>query len=335
MTSSPKVIVSASIAYDHVMSFNGSFKDHILADKAHVISVSFLLDSLKHQRGGVAGNMAYSMALLGVPVAIAGAVGSDFGPYRQVLQDLGVDLSLVPVIEDDLTSAAYMNADLAGNQIASFYPGAGAHSKDIDISAVAAKTRYGIISAGDPVAMMEHAAQISNSGSALVFDPAQQIVILSGEDLSRGIDMAQIVVGNDYEFGMIERKTGLTIDDIARKVPMTIVTYGDRGSEIRAGGESVSIPVAKPTAVVDPTGGGDAYRAGLMLGLLLGVDLPVVGRLAALAATYAIEKHGPQEHFYTQEAFLTRFGEAFPDFRDALSLEDLAAVGQDGAAVAS
>jgi len=134
---------------------------------------------------------------------------------------------------------------------------------------------------------------------------------------------------------MIERKTGLTIDDIARKVPMTIVTYGDRGSEIRAGGESVSIPVAKPTAVVDPTGGGDAYRAGLMLGLLLGADLPVVGRLAALAATYAIEKHGPQEHFYTQEAFLTRFGEAFPDFRDALSLEDLAAVGQDGAAVAS
>ncbi|MGI8486573.1 MAG: carbohydrate kinase family protein [Thermomicrobiales bacterium] len=335
MTSPPKVIVSASIAYDHVMSFNGSFKDHILADKAHVLSVSFLLDSLKHQRGGVAGNMAYSMALLGVPVALVGAVGSDFGPYRAVLDKLGVDLSLVPVFEDDLTSAAYMNADLVGNQIASFYPGAGSHSKDIDVSELAAKTQYGIISAGDPVAMIDHAEQIAKSGSRLVFDPAQQIVILSGDDLNKGIDLAEIVVGNDYEFGMIERKTGLKIDDIARKAPMTVVTYGDCGSEIRVGGETVSIPIAPPIAVVDPTGGGDAYRAGLMLGLLLGVELPVVGRLAALAATYAIEKHGPQEHFYTQEAFLNRFGESFPDFKNALIMEDLQAVGKDSSTASS
>lgn len=335
MMSSPKVIVSASIAYDHVMSFNGSFKDHILADKAHVLSVSFLLDSLKHQRGGVAGNMAYSMALLGVPVALAGAVGSDFGPYREVLEKLGVDLSLVPVIEEDLTSAAYMNADLVGNQIASFYPGAGSHSKDIDVSSLAARTQYGIISAGDPVAMIDHAEQIAKSGSRLVFDPAQQIVILSGEDLTRGIDLAEIVVGNDYEYGMIERKTGLSIDDIAGRVPMTVVTYGDRGSEIRVGGEKVSIPVAYPIEVADPTGGGDAYRAGLMLGLLLGAELPVVGRLAALAATYAIEKHGPQEHFYTQEAFLTRFRDSFPEFKDALMLEDLQAVARDGSTVSS
>jgi adenosine kinase len=326
VTASPRVIVSASIAYDHVMSFDGSFKDHILADKAHVISVSFLLESLKHQRGGVAGNMAYSMALLGVPVALVGAVGADFGPYRAVLEELGVDLTHVPTIEDDLTSAAYMNADKAGNQIASFYPGAGSQTKNIDISETAAKTEYGIISAGDPVAMMDHALQIRNAGSRLVFDPAQQIVILSGDQLTHGIDLAEIVVGNDYEFGMIERKTGLTIDDIARKVPMTVVTYGDRGSEIRTGGESVRIPIAEPVAVVDPTGGGDAYRAGLMLGLLLGVELPVVGRLAALAATYAIEKHGPQEHTYTQAEFIQRFETTFPEYKHAVTPEGLAAV---------
>ena len=326
MTSSPQVIVSASIAYDHVMSFNGSFKDHILADKAHVLSVSFLLDSLKHQRGGVAGNMAYSMGLLGVPVALVGAVGPDFAPYRAVLERLGVDLTHVPVIEDDLTSAAYMNADLAGNQIAAFYPGAGAHSKEIDVRDLASGARYGIISAGDPVAMMDHARQIAESGAKLIFDPAQQIVILSGDELRMGLDLASIAIGNDYEFGMIERKTGLTVDDIAAKVPLTVVTYGDRGSELRFDGRSVAIPVAKPEAVVDPTGGGDAYRAGLVLGLLLEADPAVTGRLAALAATYAIERHGPQEHAYTPDAFLARFDQAFPDYAGAVTTNDLAAL---------
>lgn len=326
MTSSPQVIVSASIAYDHVMSFNGSFKDHILADKAHVLSVSFLLNSLKHQRGGVAGNMAYSMGLLGVPVALVGAVGPDFAPYRTVLDGLGIDLTHVPVIEDDLTSAAYMNADLAGNQIAAFYPGAGAFSKDIDVREIASGARYGIISAGDPVAMMDHAAQIAGSGAKLIFDPAQQIVILSGDDLKKGIDLASIAIGNDYEFGMIERKTGLTVDDIAAKVPLTVVTYGDRGSEIRTEGNSVLIPVAAPEQVVDPTGGGDAYRAGLVLGLLLEADLAVTGRLAALAATYAIERHGPQEHAYTPETFLARFDEVFPDYAGAVTTTQIEAL---------
>ncbi|MGC4106494.1 MAG: carbohydrate kinase family protein [Thermomicrobiales bacterium] len=327
MTSSPQVIVSASIVYDHVMSFNGSFADHILADKAHVLSVSFLVDSLKHLRGGVAGNMAYSMGLLGVPVALVGAVGPDFGPYRAVLEGLGIDLSHVPVIEGELTSTAYVNADLAGNQIAAFYPGAGGFSKDIDIRDISSGAKYGIISAGDPVAMMDHAAQIAESGAKLIFDPAQQIVILSGEDLSRGLDLASIAIGNDYEFGMIERKTGLTVDDISAKVPMTVVTYGDRGSEIRFNGESVTIPVATPERVADPTGGGDAYRAGLLLGLLLEADLAVTGRLAALSATYVIEQHGPQEHHYTPSSFLARFDQTFPEYAGAVTVEQIASLG--------
>lgn len=322
MTPTPKVVVSASIAYDHIMHFDGSFQDHILENKAHVISVSFLLGSLKQQRGGVAGNMSYNMALLGVPVALVGAVGSDFGPYRSVLEDLGVDMSHVIQKDDDFTATAYMNADNHGNQIASFYPGPGAAVQDLDITDIARTAEYGIVSAGDPVAMVKHAEQIA-SVSKLVYDPAFQIVILTGDDLTRGIEMAEIVMGNDYEFGMMERKTGLGVDDISRKVPMTVVTYGEQGSEIRAGGESHRIPVAKPETFADPTGGGDAYRAGLMAGLLLQKDLPVVGRMAALASTHAIEFHGPQEHTYTRESFVRRFDAAFPDFAGAVTVDEL------------
>jgi len=322
VTPTPKVVVSASIAFDHIQQFGGSFKDHILPDKAHVLSVSFLLDSLKHQRGGVGGNMAYSLALLGVPVALVGAVGTDFGPYREVLDALGVDLSMVTQVDDDLTASAYMNADMAGNQIASFYPGPGALTQKMDLTGIASKADYGIVSAGDPVAMMLHSEQIAKSGK-LIFDPAQQIVILDGDQLSHGIDIAEIVIGNDYELGMIERKTGLTVADIQAKAPMTVVTYGSEGSEIFAGGESVKIPVAAPNPLVDPTGGGDAYRAGLVTGLLLGKDLPVAGRIAALAATYAIEFFGTQEHRYTQQEFVDRFDATFPDFKGAVTSDEL------------
>lgn len=323
MTSTPQVVISASIAFDYVMSFNGSFKDHILADKAHVLSVSFLLDSLKQQRGGVGGNMAYSLALLHVPCALVGAVGPDFGPYGEVLEQAGVNLSQVKFIPDDFTSTSFMNADLAGNQIASFYPGAGNRSAELDVTDVSRRAEWGLISAAAPDAMIKHAEEIVAAGCKLVFDPAQQIVILDGDQLSRGIEIADVVVGNDYEFGMMERKTGLTIDDIARKVPLTVVTYGDRGSEFRAGGEVVTIPIAAAEPVVDPTGGGDAFRSGMLKGLLLGKDLPVVGRLAALTATHAIEYHGPQEHTFTPASFLERFRRAFPDYAGSLSLDDL------------
>lgn len=322
MTPTPKVVVSASIAYDHIMHFDGSFKDHILEDKAHVISVSFLLGSLKQQRGGVAGNMGYNMALLGVPVALVGAVGGDFGPYRTVLEELGVDLSHVVQRDEDFTATAYMNADNHGNQIASFYPGPAAASQDVDVTTVSSSARYGIVSAGDPVAMVRHAEQIA-SASKLVWDPAFQIVILSGEQLARGLELAEIAMGNDYEFGMTERKTGLSVDDISRTTPLTVVTYGEQGSEIRANGEAYRIPVAAPKTFADPTGGGDAYRAGLMAGLLLNKDLPVVGRIAALTATHAIEYHGPQEHTFTRESFVQRFDEAFPDFKGALTVDEL------------
>lgn len=292
-------------------------------DKAHVLSVSFLLESLKQQRGGVGGNIAYSLALLGVPSRLVGAVGQDFGPYEAVLKDLAVDLTGLVHIEDDFTSNAYMNADLEDNQIASFYPGAGGRSGEIDLFPLLEGAEYGLVGAAAPDAMVKHAEQIAESGVKLVFDPAQQIVILTGEQLKRGIEIASIVVGNDYEFGMMEKKTGLTIADIARIAPMTVVTYGGAGSEIITNGESVRIPIANAEPMVGPTGGGDAYRSGLLTGLLLGKELPVVGRIAALSATYAVEHHGTQEHIYTPEAFVARFDRAFPDMAGAVTAEEL------------
>lgn len=328
MTRSSRVVVSASIAFDYIMHFDGSFADHILHDKAHTLSVSFLLDSFKRQHGGVAGNMVYNMAMLGVPAALVGTAGQDFGPYRAKLERLGVDLSHVRVSEDDFTATAFMNADNVGNQIASFYPGSGAEAQQIDVSEVAAQATYGIISAGDPGAMVLHTEQIAATDCQLIYDPAFQIVILSPEQIARGIDLADIVIGNDYEFGMMGNKTGLSVDDIAARKPMTVVTYGSRGSEIRANGERHMIPVAAPRQFGDPTGGGDAYRAGLVAGLLIGADLPVVGRMAALTSTHAIEYHGPQEHEFTPETFVTRFDEAFPDYVGAVSAEALHALSE-------
>jgi adenosine kinase len=329
----PDVVVSASIAFDHVMSFGGSFRDHILDTESEVLSVSFLVDSLKQQRGGVGGNMAYSLALLGARAALVGAVGVDFTPYGEVLRDLGVDLSHVVQIDNDFTSNAYMNADTVGNQIVAFYPGAGAKSVEIDVSEIASKARFGIISAAGPDAMMEHMRQFKAAGTKLVFDPAQQIVILNAEQLGEGIDLADIVLGNEYEFGMIKNKTGLTVNDIAAKVPMTVVTLAERGSEIHVGGEVVRIPPAKPSPFVDPTGGGDAYRSGFLKGLLLGKDLPVAGRLGTLAATYAIEYHGTQEHAYTPEEFVSRFDREFPDFAGSVEVDSLKPQETSGSAV--
>lgn len=323
MTRSSRVVVSASIAYDYIMHFDGSFADHILQDKAHTLSVSFLLDSFKRQHGGVAGNMVYNMSMLGVPAVLVGTAGQDFGPYQSKLEKLGVDLSHVIVDNEDFTATAFMNADNVGNQIASFYPGSGPDAQKIDVTEAASTASYGIISAGDPGAMVMHTEQIASTGCTLIYDPAFQIVILSAEQLARGIELADIVIGNDYEWGMMSKKTGMSEDEIGEGKSISVVTLGSRGSEIWANGEHHVIPIAEPRAFGDPTGGGDAYRAGLVAGLLIGADIPVAGRMAALTSTHAIEYHGPQEHAFTPESFVERFDESFPDFAGSVSADAL------------
>jgi adenosine kinase len=319
----PPVVISASIAYDYIMAFGGSFADHIIPEKTHVISVSFLVDSLRSQRGGVGGNIAYSLALLGTRSTLVGAVGSDFGPYRSVFEGLGVDLSAVVVDETRLTAAAFMMADRKDNQIASFFPGPSELSAEIDVRPLGDRARYGIVGATDPEAMRRHAAQLGQSRAKLIYDPAFQIIILSADDLKAGIEQSWAMIGNDYEFAMVERKTGLTLDDLTERLELVVVTYGEQGSELRMGGRRVRVPAAPAEIVRDPTGAGDAYRSGLIEGLLLGLDLPVVGRLAGLAATYVVEQIGTQEHHYTPQEFIDRFDRSFPDFAGALTVSDL------------
>lgn len=313
-TSPPSVAISGSLAYDHIMNFPGSFRDHILPDKVHVLSMSFLFDSLRRQRGGVAGNIAYSLALLGERPAVVGAGGTDFAEYRAVLTELGVDTSLVRDVDGELTGSSFMLTDLTGNQIAGFYPGASVVAGEISVSEVASQCAFGVVGPTTIEAMRRHAQEFAEANCHLVYDPSQQVVSLPGEDLVAGIEAAWAVIGSDYEFAVIERKTGLTIDDIAAKVELVGVTYGENGSELRCGGESVPIPIVTAEPVVDPTGGGDAYRAGLLKSLLCGWDLPLAGRVASLAATYAIEHHGPQEHSYSPTEFVARFDRSYPEF---------------------
>lgn len=320
------VLLSASIAYDYIMSFPGSFGDHIVPDKTHVLSVSFLVDSLKRHRGGVAGNIAYSLALLGEKPMLAGAAGADFGPYRDTLEELGVDVSLVLDVPAELTASAFMMTDLQNNQIASFYPGAGSASDDLSLSEAASRVRYGLVGATGPVAMRNHSAEIAGAGARLFYDPSQQIVALPAEDLIAGIDHAWGFVANDYEFAMVEQKTGLTFDAIKERVSLIGITRGATGSEIHANGEVHQIPAVMVANVQDPTGAGDAYRAGLLKGLLIEAEIPVAGRIASLAAAYAVEHLGTQEHAYTADDFIARFDTAFPDFQGALSPNQFSAL---------
>jgi adenosine kinase len=317
------VLISASIAYDYIMSFGGSFADHIIPDKTHVISVSFLVDTLRKQRGGCGGNMAYSLALLGTPSTLVGAVGADFGPYREAMESLGVDLSALIEVNDQATASAFMMADRKDNHIASFFPGPSDLAADTDVTELGNRVQFALVGATGPKVMRIHAAQLGAASCKLIYDPAFQIIILSGEDLLAGIDASWGLIANDYEYAMIERKTGLTIDDLEKRVELLVVTYGEQGSELRLGGKRVRVPAGAANVVNDPTGAGDAYRSGLIKGLLLGKELEVVGRLAGLTATYVVEQVGTQEHTYTPAEFIERFDRSFADYAGALTVEEL------------
>jgi len=316
-----EVVISASIAYDYLMSFGGSLADHIIPDKTHVISVSFLVESLKRIHGGVGGNICYNLSLLGVRPTLVGAVGSDFGPYMAELKAIGVDTSQILTYDDHLTASAFMMADMKNNQIASFYPGPSDFAAQIDGKVLGDAVPYTLLGATGPETMKKHAREFGASSSRLIYDPAFQIILLSGEDLAEGIAGAWATIGNDYEFAMLERKTGLSVDDIAAQCELVIVTFGEQGSELRQSGRTVKVPAAATRGVKDPTGAGDAYRAGLIKGLLLEQDLEIVGRIAGLTAVHAVENVGPQEHSYTPTEFVDRFDSAFPDMAGTLTAE--------------
>lgn len=309
-----RIVVTGSLAYDYIMNFPGYFKDHILADRVHMLTVSFLVDSMKRLRGGVAGNIAYTLALLGEHPLVCAAAGQDFDEYRQWMMGQGIDTSAIATIENEFTASCFINTDLSNNQIVAFYTGAMAHSKSLSLQDLyLTPNDFVIISPTDPDAMARYAHECRTLAVPFLFDPGKQTPRLEGDQILLGLQGAQVLVGNDYEFAMMAQKTGRQEQDLIESTPIVVMTRGAEGSIIydNRAGTQLTIPTAQVKAVVDPTGAGDAYLGGLVFGLQRDYPLEVVGRIAALAAAYAIEEKGCQEHFYTPDEFRTRYAESF------------------------
>lgn len=310
------IVVTGSIAYDYLMRFPGSFRQHILTDALHQVSLSFLVDDMTKHWGGVAANIAFSMAQLGLTPRLLGTVGRDFTDYRHWLENVGVDCSLVQQHEDVFTASFFCNTDNENNQIASFYTGAMAYSRNYSLSA-AIRGRFTpdlvVISPNDPQAMSNYAEECRQYGWRFVYDPSQQIARMDGESLRRDMQGAHIMIINEYESILIRDKTGLTLTELINGVDILIVTHGKNGSRIHANGEMIEVPVFETGQLRDPTGAGDAYRAGFLSAYSYGLPLRICGEVGTLCAAYVLEQVGTQNHRHTIADFIARYREQFDD----------------------
>jgi adenosine kinase len=304
------IVVTGSIAYDYLMSFPGKFTDHLLQEHMSRVSLSFLVDSMDKRRGGCAPNIAYTLALLGEKPKLMGTAGQDFGEYRDWLESAGVDCSLVGQVDGKFTASFFCSTDTENNQIASFYTGAMAHAAELSFRTVKG-VDLAIISPNDPAAMVQYAEECRTLNVPFIFDPSQQVARLGGDELKDGLDGAQILICNDYEFEIIKQKTGLTADQLLDHVAALVVTRGEKGASIVQKGGQVDVPAVKPHRIVDPTGVGDAFRGGFMKGLAAGADYEVCARVGSVAATYALEHLGGQSHSYTMKEFKDRYDQHF------------------------
>lgn len=316
-----RVIVTGSVAYDYIMGFPGEFSDHILADKLDVLSVSFLVDSLRREPGGCAPSIAYTLSLLGQRAAVLASVGHDY-TERSRLEENGVDMSLVHVFQDEFTSSFFVSTDRSNRQIASFFVGAMGRADELSLHDIDTDGACVIIAPNAPAAMARFVGECATLDVPFVYDPSQQIVRLTKEDLLAGIAGCRVLVANEYESALIEEKTGLGVDDLRSRVQTLVITHGEDGSRIYDDGEVHHIPAVPPKSVVDPTGVGDAYRAGILVGLTHGVEWPLAGRVGALCATFALEFVGTQRHVFSPTEFMARyqanFGQAPPELEAVL-----------------
>ena len=304
------VLICGSMAYDTIMVFPEPFKDHILPDKIHILSVSFQVPELRREFGGTAGNIAYNLKLLGEQGLPMAAVGTDFAPYADWLDKQGISRAHIKELAGTYTAQCYITTDVDDNQIAAFHPGAMNRSQELKVPTDAG-IRIGVVAPDGREAMLQHARQFHAAGIPFLFDVGQGILLFSGDELKEFIGLADWVAVNDYESQMLERKTGLTVDEIAKQVKALIVTWGAKGSVIYAGGRRIDIPAVKPETVTDPTGCGDAFRAGILHGLLRGLDWETTGQVAALMGAIKIASRGTQNHRFTPAEFKTRYKDAF------------------------
>jgi len=305
-------VITGSVAYDYLMHFPGRFSDHILPDQLENISLSFLADSMRRERGGVAANIAYTMKLLGADPVIFATVGDDFGDYRHWLEEQGIDTSHIVRIPDELTATFFVSTDLDQNQIANFYTGAMAHAREHSLASRGlTDASLVLISPNDPVAMLNYAIECKAHDIPFAYDPSQQIARLSGEDLKQSVPGATFLMCNEYELAMILDKTGWTLDELRAQVETIVLTLGKKGSVIYHGDEEVRAPIVELESIDDPTGAGDAYRAGFFAGRLAGLPWRVSGRMGALCSAYALENMGTTAHRFTIDEFIERYTQAF------------------------
>lgn len=303
-------LICGSFAYDNIMVFKGRFADEILPDKVHVLNVAFMVPELRREFGGCAGNIAYTLDMLGGAALPMGTVGGDFLPYRNRLEELGIDKRYIKTIAGSFTAQAYIVTDLDDNQITAFHPGAmgEAHQQVVPTDA---GINLGMVSPDGRDGMIEHARQFAEAGIPFIFDPGQGLPMFDGAELTRFIEQARYVAVNDYESGMLSERTGLSLAQIAERVEALIVTRGGKGSHVYQGGQVLDIPAVQPAQVTDPTGCGDAYRGGLIYGLQQGMDWATTARIAALCGSIKIEQAGTQNHRFTPEQFGERFQQVF------------------------
>ena len=303
-------LICGSFAYDTIMVFHDRFKNHILPEQVHILNVSFLVPDLRREFGGCAGNIAYNLKLLGGEGKPMATVGIDFAPYAEWMDKCGISREQIQVIDQGYTAQAYITTDQDDNQITAFHPGAMNESHQNKVADADGCT-IGLVSPDGRQGMIEHAEQFAKAGIPFIFDPGQGLPMFDGDDLLRFMEQANWLACNDYEAKLIEERTGKSPAELAEMVDAVIVTRGGKGSRIYSNGGSIEVPCAPVTSMEDPTGCGDAYRAGLLHGLMNDMDWPTTGRIASLMGAYKIEQAGTQNHRFTQDEFAARFNEAF------------------------
>lgn len=305
------IYVSGSIAYDRIMDFPGKLSDHILADKIHVLNVCFTVNGLVEKFGGTAGNIAYSLSLLNERPIILATIGKDYRNYFDWLKKNNISEDGIKIIHEEFTAGAYIITDKSDNQITGFNPGAMKYPSEYKFNSTDSNHSIGIISPGNLQDMIEYAREYKDYGIQYICDPGQSLTQWDGKKLREWLDGSMLLISNDYELEMVMRLTGLDKKGLLHLTGTIITTFGDKGSLISTSDFNLNIPPAKVYNVVDPTGAGDGYRAGLIKGIITGKDIETAAKMGSVVAAYAVEKYGTQEHRYTYEEFVERYTENF------------------------
>jgi len=308
-----KILVSGSLAYDRIMDFDGRFKDHILPDKIHVLNVSFYVEKFRQSLGGTAGNIAYNLTLLHEKPVILSTYGSDFSEYKKWCKMHKMDISQARRIKNVLTASAYIITDQSDNQITGFFAGAMLHANGPAQKKLLGQNSLAIIPPGNLTDMKKYPVQYKKSKTPYIYDPGQQITVLTKKDLLSGLTGAKVFISNDYELTLVLKKIGLTLNQLLKRVELVVTTKGEKGSVILTKNRKYKIPPAKPKNTSDPTGAGDAYRAGFIKGLVAGYPLPKVGRLASVVSVYTVEKYGTQTHLFSWKELQRRYYQNFQE----------------------